>query len=86
MKTVSQRQTYAPVSRRDSDLQRYGRPIKKLEIRNAVGPYIPFARSFTKIALSSMNEGTYATAIKDMNAEPKNCTTVNDLITSLLRA
>lgn len=44
----------------------------KLETINGVAPYRPFALSFTKMDLSSRNDGTYATAIKDMNAEPKN--------------
>lgn len=46
--------------------------MRKFEIMNAVGPYRPFARSFTNVALSSKKLGTYATAIKDMNADPKN--------------
>lgn len=39
---------------------------------NGVTPYSPLARSFVKVARSSRNAGTYATAMKDMNAEPKN--------------
>lgn len=29
------------------------------------------------MALSSINDGTYATAMKDMNADPKNCETIS---------
>lgn len=50
--------------------------MRKFEIMNGVAPYRPFARSFAKLALSSKNAGTYATAMNDMNAQPKNC--VND--------
>ena len=55
------------------NLQRYGSPMRKLEIMKAVAPYRPLARSLINVARSSRNAGTYATAIKDMNAEPKNC-------------
>lgn len=46
--------------------------MRKLDSINAVGPYRPLARSLTNVALSSRKLGTYATAMKDMNAEPKN--------------
>lgn len=39
---------------------------------NGVAPYSPLARSLAKVARSSRKAGTYATAMKDMNAEPKN--------------
>ena len=47
--------------------------MRKFEIMNGVAPYNPFARSLAKLARSSRNAGTYATAMKDMKAEPKNC-------------
>lgn len=47
--------------------------MTKLETINGVAPYSPLARSLAKVARSSMIAGTYATAMKDMNAEPKNC-------------
>lgn len=47
--------------------------MMKLDTINAVAPYMPFARSLTKVLRSSKNAGTYATAIKDMKAPPKNC-------------
>jgi hypothetical protein len=56
-----------------SDLHRNGRPIRKFDTINSVAPYRPFALSFTKVALSSRKDGTYATAMKDMNARAKNC-------------
>jgi hypothetical protein len=46
--------------------------MRKLETMNGVAPYSPLARSFANVARSSRNAGTYATAMKDMNAEPKN--------------
>ena len=50
---------------------KYGRPMRKLAIVNARGPQRPLARSLANVARSSRNAGTYATAMKDMNAEPK---------------
>jgi hypothetical protein len=57
---------------REEAVQRYGKPMMKLEITNAVAPYIPFALSLTNVLRSSRNAGTYATAINDMKAPPKN--------------
>jgi hypothetical protein len=54
-----------------ADAQRYGTPITKLASMKLPAPYKPFARSLTNVARSSRNAGTYATAMKDMNAEPK---------------
>lgn len=53
-------------------IQRNGSPIRKLESMNGVAPYRPLARSLMNVALSSRNAGTYATAMKLMNADPKN--------------
>ena len=39
---------------------------------NVAAPYNPLSRSFIKVALSSRKLGTYATAMKDINADPKN--------------
>ena len=58
-------------------LQRKGSPMRKFETMNGVAPYRPFARSLTKFVRSSKNAGTYATAMNDMNAEPKNCDNVS---------
>lgn len=52
--------------------QRYGRPIRKFDITKGVAPYNPLARSLAKVARSSRKAGTYATAMKDMKADPKN--------------
>ena len=46
--------------------------MTKFDRRKAVGPYRPLDRSFTNTKRSSRNAGTYATAMKDMKAEPKN--------------
>lgn len=46
--------------------------MMKFDTMNGVGPYSPFARSLTNVARSSRNAGTYATAMKDMKADPKN--------------
>jgi hypothetical protein len=45
--------------------------MKKLAIMKLPAPYSPFARSLTNVDRSSKNEGTYATAMNDMKAEPK---------------
>jgi hypothetical protein len=47
--------------------------MRKFETIKGVAPYRPLARSFANVARSSKKAGTYATAMKDMNAEPKNC-------------
>lgn len=46
--------------------------MRKFEIINGVAPYNPLARSLTNVERSSRKAGTYATAMKDMKAEPKN--------------
>lgn len=38
---------------------------------NGAAPYKPLARSFMNVVRSSRKAGTYATAMKDMKAEPK---------------
>lgn len=43
-----------------------------MESTNGVAPYRPLARSLMNVALSSRNAGTYATAMKLINADPKN--------------
>ena len=50
---------------------RYGNPIRKFAIMNGAALYNPLARSLTNVERSSRKAGTYATAMKDMNAEPK---------------
>jgi hypothetical protein len=56
----------------DWDIHRKGRPMRKFETIKGVAPYSPLARSFANVARSSKKAGTYATAMKDINAEPKN--------------
>lgn len=63
----------------DEHIQRYGRPMIKLDTTKAVAPYMPFARSLTNVLRSSRNAGTYATAMNDIKAPPKNCTTSQPL-------
>lgn len=46
--------------------------MRKFETMNGVAPYNPLARSLAKVARSSRYAGTYATAMNDMKAEPKN--------------
>lgn len=46
--------------------------MRKLDTMNGVAPYNPFSRSLMKVERSSRKAGTYATAINDMKAEPKN--------------
>ena len=69
------------ISEKISEMRnKYGKPIKKFAIIKALGPYRPFARSLMKVARSSKKAGTYATAMKDMNADPKKIAFVNGCI------
>lgn len=44
----------------------------KFDSMNAAEPYRPLARSLMNVARSSRKLGTYATAMKDIKADPKN--------------
>ena len=50
---------------------RNGNPISKFEIMKGAAPYKPLARSLMNVAGSTRKAGTYVTAMKDINAEPK---------------